>query len=123
MHRNAADIRKLVDKKLGRKVSDGIWDYVEDKLYVEDVLKGGLLDDLLDEIKPLQALAAPAERRPTRVVQDAPLLVDRGEAHLSEATSIYQEALSEVVVAAADSDPDVAAFRGKVLSDKLMAWD
>jgi hypothetical protein len=123
MHRSSAEVRDLVEKKLRRKVSDAIWNYVEAKLYVEDVQKGGLLEDLLAEIEPLQALAAPVERRPTRVVEDAPLLVDRGEAHLSAATSIYQEALSEVVVAAVDSDPDVVAFRSSVLSDELMAWD
>lgn len=123
MQRSSAEVRDLIEKKLHRKLSDGMWDYVQDKHYVEEFQNGGLLDDLLKEVRRLQALSEPVERRPVRVVQDAPPLVDRGEAHLSEATSTYQAALSEVVVAAADSDPDVVAFRSKVLSDKLMAWD
>jgi hypothetical protein len=123
MQRSDEDVRQLVEKQLRRKVSDGIWNYVKDKLYVEDFQKGGLLDDLLAEIKPLQELAAPVERRPTRAVEAPPLPADRTELELSEATSTYQQALSEVVVAVADLDLDVVAFRGQVLSDKLMAWD
>ncbi len=114
----------MVEKRLRRKVPDGIWDYAEKKRYVREFQDGeSSLPDLVKEVKQLQDAVAPVARRPARAVVGTVEPADRTETHLSEATSVYEHALSEVVAAAADSDPDVVAFRRTVLSDSLMMWD
>ncbi len=124
MRPSSDEARQMVEKRLRRKVPDGIWDYAEKKRYVREFQDGeSSLPDLVKEVKQLQDAVAPVARRPARAVVGTVEPADWTETHLSEATSVYEHALSEVVAAAADSDPDVVAFRRTVLSDSLMMWD
>lgn len=118
---SSAEVRTLVEAKLGRPVSNGVWEYLETRHFVSEFQQRETpLTELLAEAKALVGLSIPA---PSRPVEGPALPADPTEAQLSRDTSIYQDALSEVVVTVANADPEVLAFRDRSLPGYPLPWE
>lgn len=125
MRESDEQVRQLVEGKLRRQVPDGLWNYLIDKNFVSTYRQGECaLDELLTDVRELlQAFTASSRPSTPGPVGGPPLPRAPTERYLSEETSTYQAALSEAVASVANTDPDVAAFRDKVLGGRLLQWD
>ncbi len=120
------EARRRLEQRLRRQVPDSHWDYLVKKGYVSefrDPDEPFTLDELVKEAQELaDAVPATAAQR-VRPVNGPPLSEARPPVRLSEETSTYQHALSEVVASVADLDVDVLAFRSMFLVGETMSWD
>jgi hypothetical protein len=108
-----SELRTAVQRRLGSRFRQGLWDYLVDRGFVDEVLDGASdLDQLLDEARRIQAAGTPSAEH--RVPAPAPR-----EPRLGQERAW---ALSQLVAAHAHQDPDVIAFRHKYLGDALVEW-
>ena len=108
-----SELRTAVQRRLGSRFRQGLWDYLVDRGFVDEVLDGASdLDQLLDEARRILAAGTPSAEH--RVPAPAPR-----EPRLGQERAW---ALSQLVAAHAHQDPDVIAFRHKYLGDALVEW-
>lgn len=108
------ELRARLQGRLGARFHQGLWDYLVDRGFVDEVLDGASdFDQLLEEARRVLAAGAPSAEQ--RVPAPAPR-----EPRLGQERAW---ALSQLVAAHAHHDPDVIAFRRKYLVDALVEWD
>lgn len=107
------ELRETLQRRLGSRFHQGLWDYLLDRGFVDEVLDGASdLDQLLDEARRILAAGAPSAEH--RAPAPAPREPRRGQERAW--------ALSQLVAAHAHQDPDVIVFRRKYLDDALLGW-
>jgi hypothetical protein len=108
------ELRARLQGRLGARFHQGLWDYLVDRGFVDEMLDGASdLDQLLNEARRILAAGTPSAEH--RVPAPAPR-----EPRLGQERAW---ALSKLVAAHAHQDPDVIAFRRKYLGDALVEWD
>jgi hypothetical protein len=109
----ASELRARLQRPLGSRFHQGLWDYLVDRGFVDEVLDGASdFGQLLEEAQRILAAGAPsAEHRvPAPATREPRLGQERAWA------------LSQLVAAYAHHDPDVIAFRHKYLGAALVEW-
>jgi hypothetical protein len=109
----ASDLQARLQRRLGSRFHQGLWDYLVDRGFVDEVLDGASdFGQLLEEARRILAAGAPSAEH-------------RAPAPASREPRLGQErawALSQLVATHAHHDPDVLAFRHKYLGDALVEW-
>ena len=109
----ATELQTILQRRLGSRFHQGLWDYLVDRGFVDEVLDGASdLDQLMNEARRILAAGAPSAEH--RVPAPAPR-----EPRLGQERAW---ALSQLVAAYAHHDLDVIAFRHKYLADALVEW-
>ena len=108
------ELRARLQGRLGARFHQGLWDYLVDRGFVDEVLDGASDFDQLLEEEARRVLAAGAPSAEQRMPAPAPR-----EPRLGQERAW---ALSQLVAAHAHHDPDVIAFRHKYLGDALVEW-
>jgi hypothetical protein len=107
------ELQTILQRRLGSRFHQGLWDYLVDRGFVDEVLDGASdLDQLMNEARRILAAGAPSAEH--RVPAPAPR-----EPRLGQERAW---ALSQLVAAHAHHDPDIIAFRHKYLGDALVDW-
>jgi hypothetical protein len=107
------ELQTALQRRLGTRFHQGLWDYLLDRGFVDEVLGGASdLDQLLDEAHRILAAGTPSAEH--QVPAPAPR-----EPRLGQERAW---ALSQLVAAHAHQDPDVIAFRHKYLGGTLVEW-
>jgi hypothetical protein len=107
------ELRTALQRRLGSRFHQGLWDYLLDRGFVDEVLDGASdLDQLVEEAHRILTAGAPSAEQqvPAPAPRDPRLGQERAWA------------LSQLVAAHAHHDPDVIAFRHKYLGDALVEW-
>jgi hypothetical protein len=107
------ELRAGLRRRLGSRFHPGLWDYLVDRGFVDEVLDGASdFGQLLEEARRILAAGAPSaeQRMPAPAPREPRLGQERAWA------------LSQLVAAHAHHDPDVIAFRRKYLGDALVEW-
>jgi hypothetical protein len=108
-----ADLRTALQRRLGSRFHQGLWNYLLEYGFVGEVLTGASdLDQLVDEARRILTAGAPSAEH--RVPAPAPTEPRIGQERAW--------ALSQLVAAHAHHDPDVIAFRRNYLGDTLVEW-
>jgi hypothetical protein len=109
----ATELRSRLQRRLGSGFHQGLWDYLVDRGFVDEVLDGASdFGQLLEEARRILAAGAPSaeQRMPAPAPREPRLGQERAWA------------LSQLVAAHAHHDPDIVAFRRKYLGDALVEW-
>jgi hypothetical protein len=109
----ASELRARLQRRLGWRFHQGLWDYLVDRGFVDEVLDGASdFGQLLEEARRILAAGAPSaeHRAPAPAPREPRLGQERAWA------------LSQLVAAHAHHDPDIIAFRRKYLGDALVEW-
>lgn len=105
---DADSVRRALEKTLKREIKENVWDYLEKKGYVEEVLRGyGTLKELKRKYRLLEKLGQGRGKRANRVTL--------------EETGSRAEILRRLLAAEASRNPRVACFRREVLGDRLLS--
>ena len=102
------DVRQELARHLRADVDEGIWDYLDDRGFVDEALLVGSMNSLIKEYQRLRALQRSGRRR-SGSPQPRELPPDK-----------RLEALSRWLARQAVELPDVRAFRNHVLDGKLL---
>ena len=109
----ATELQERLQRRLGPRFHQDLWDYLADRGFVDEVLDGASdFGQLLEEARRILAAGTPSAE------QRAPATASR-EPRLGQERAW---ALSQLVAAHAHQDPDVVVFRRKYLGDALVEW-
>jgi hypothetical protein len=133
-----AEVLKQVERLIGQKVFDGVWEYRTVQNYVEDVLSGQgdteeALDLLVEVVKDRMAIverSAPEVLGAEGVMRTRKSRRHRGESgeldtdsFVGPKTKAMLRAMSEFFAGLAHQHPEVVRFRDAVLGRKLLSSD
>ena len=107
MFQNTTEVRESLERYLRRDIAQGIWEYLEKRNYIQEVIDGYIdIDGLAEEYKSIQQAGDDARdgERNKRTQHVRELQPDS-----------RSEVLQALMAKEADRRPEVVAFRSEVL--------
>ncbi len=124
--RTMEDLRALLDQRLRGGCSDRLWVKLVDENWISDVLADEMtVDELVETVESWRSVLVPpveGEDPPAGPPAPSPRLVPEMPGQ-PDSRPERQRALSDLLAAFAADDPDVAAYRARVLPGGLVPWD
>lgn len=125
--RTEVDVRAELERQLRRELDDIAWEWLVSHRYVQEVLEQEeTVDALAQRTRELEAAFSSdreRRRRPPPPPRTSERMTEPTAQPLSEASSLYEDALSHAVADLASEDREVVAFRRAAgIDGALLTW-